>query len=227
MSEIFVVTDVHGCYLSLLNLLEVMGVTDDDIIVNLGDSIDRGPRIKETLDFFKNRKNVINILGNHDFHFMEYIRTGPRMDNVYMLPQGLQETLDQLGDEAQAYADWIRTWRTHVPSSEIDPKNDKYMFCHATWPWNDGGPFAHHHLWSRWYIDERTVYAAHYNGPIIVHGHTPVGKDHKDIYEYNKKKSVIGINLDGGCVYSARLGNACLRGMRLSDAKIFEVDSID
>lgn len=217
MSENYILTDVHGCYLSMLSLIKKMGIKDEDTIINLGDVIDRGPRIKECLDFFKNRENVINILGNHEFVYLHYAKNGLNTDNMYMYDQGMKETIEQLGDKIEEYADFIDTWELYVKT-----QNPEYVFCHASYPWEEDSEFTELHLWERWYHENRGAYGKFYKGPKMIHGHTPTSQD---VYEYNFRKEVIGINLDGGCVYGG-LGT-CLRGMRLSDEKIFEVEYCD
>ena len=215
--ETYIVTDIHGCYLTLLNLLEVMGVKPEDTLVNLGDVIDRGPRIKESLDYFKNRPNTVNILGNHEYHFLDYVIKGFGPNNHFMFLQGLKETVEQLKDSIQIYSDFIRTWKRFVIITEPKP----YVFCHSTYPWKDSenGIFNELHLWERWYYECPEEYQ-NYNGPIIIHGHTPT----KNPYEKINGK-LIAYDLDGGAVY--KKNGSCLRGMRLSDNKIFEVQYAD
>ena len=217
----YVVTDIHGCFNTFMNLLNLMEIKDEDFLINLGDSVDRGPKIKEVLDYLINRKNIINIIGNHDYHFIDYAKNGKTANNYFMLPQGLQETIDQLGSDIQKYADFIRTWKTYV-------KTEDYVFCHSTYPWQkeDKGLFAESHFWDRWFYESHDDYL-NYDGPVIVHGHTPVNIN--GIYEKINDK-LIGICLDGGACYKTPtnfISNPCLRGMRLSDGKIFEVPYSD
>jgi len=137
-----------------------------------------------------------------------------------MMVQGLKETMDQLGSDAPKYAEFIRTWEKYV----VMPEPATYVFCHSTYPWqaNELGIFNEMHMWERWFNDSQDIYR-HYKGPIIVHGHTPC-MDPKKVHEFIDGK-LVGINLDGGCCYMTPV--SCLRGMRLSDGKIFEVANLD
>lgn len=215
--DFFVTTDIHGCYKSFMALMKAMGVTDQDTLLNLGDAVDRGPRIREVLDYLMNRPNTINVLGNHDYYAIDYGLNGLTHNNMFMYKQGLQETVAQLGSDFEKYARWMQTWEKYVTMPEPAP----YVFCHASYPWrkSDKGVFTDLHLWERFYYDDKDSYVK-YDGPVIVHGHTPT----KNPYEFIGKK-LIGINLDGGCCYKGP--NAVLRGMRLSDGKIFEVPYSD
>jgi serine/threonine protein phosphatase 1 len=194
-----------------------MNVNDNDVIINLGDTVDRGPKIKEMLDFFMNRKNGINIMGNHDFTYLNYASNGLTNENSFMWNQGLSDTVAQLGEDFQKYADFIRTWKLYVTM----PKPSHYVFCHSTYPWKteENGIFNEMHMWERWYDRSREDYKK-YEGPIIVHGHTPCEKP----YEFIDDK-LIGINLDMGGPYDFPWSG--LRGMRLSDGKIFEQLKLD
>ena len=71
-SRTLIITDIHGCYDECRSLLEKMSFDEErDILVNLGDTIDRGPAIYETFVFLRDLKErmgerFILIRGNHD-----------------------------------------------------------------------------------------------------------------------------------------------------------------
>lgn len=66
MTKTFVIGDIHGCYDELLTLLEQMQVTDNDVVVSLGDIVDRGKQSQEVYQYFKNRPNSVVLMGNHE-----------------------------------------------------------------------------------------------------------------------------------------------------------------
>lgn len=216
MAETYAIGDVHGCYETLRALLDQLNVASADRLIFVGDLVDRGPRIREVLDFALYRPNTVVLLGNHDYAFVDYFRRGGYKRNAKMLPQGLQETLDQLGPRAMEYASWLRRCPTVLRSPD-----GRFVYCHADWNWR-GEPFdPKHHLWTR--INKKSDTHAGYEGPIIVHGHSPV--DCSKMLEMNDAGRVVGINLDGGCVY--RYGWSCLRAMRVSDGAFFEESACD
>ena len=55
MSRHIVIGDIHGCYEELLELLDRTGVTDEDIVVSVGDLVDRGPDSPAVLRYFRER----------------------------------------------------------------------------------------------------------------------------------------------------------------------------
>jgi serine/threonine protein phosphatase 1 len=66
MKKTIVIGDIHGCYDEMMALLEKIGITDADVIISLGDIIDRGNHSKKVYEFFKNRPNSIVLMGNHE-----------------------------------------------------------------------------------------------------------------------------------------------------------------
>jgi predicted MPP superfamily phosphohydrolase len=66
--------DIHGCLAAFDALLEAIRPRDDDLIVTLGDYINRGPNSKgviETLIELKSRCRLVPLLGNHDQMLLE------------------------------------------------------------------------------------------------------------------------------------------------------------
>lgn len=64
---IYAMSDLHGCYDLYIKMLEKINFSDEDTLYILGDIVDRGPDgIKIYQDMMK-RKNVIPLLGNHDY----------------------------------------------------------------------------------------------------------------------------------------------------------------
>jgi len=203
MARTIIVGDVHGCYETLQMLLREIQLTDEDRLISIGDLVDKGPRIRETLDFFLTRPRTHIIMGNHEYHFIDYFREGGQERNARMLRFGLQETLDQLGKTAREYAKKLARKPKYLTA--IDRR---YVFCHADWNWRSGETFIRAHLIR--HINAETH--ADYEGPVIVHGHTPCPPE--AMYEWSTSGRLLGINLDGGC-YAGMNGEnrASLRAM--------------
>jgi len=97
MKKTYVIGDIHGCYQSLVNMLKLIGDTDDTIIF-LGDYIDRGPDSKKVVDLIvqlkKELPRVITLLGNHESMFLRFLNG---MDHKLFLRSGGQNTLESYG----------------------------------------------------------------------------------------------------------------------------------
>ena len=62
----FIIGDIHGCFSELQDLLDKAGVADDDLVIALGDIVDRGPNSVQVLDFFSNNPTRLSLMGNHE-----------------------------------------------------------------------------------------------------------------------------------------------------------------
>ena len=68
----YAVGDIHGCLKTLKSLLfNIIEIKKYDTVYFLGDYIDRGPRIRETIDFFidsvNNGWDFRFLMGNHEY----------------------------------------------------------------------------------------------------------------------------------------------------------------
>lgn len=66
MSKTYVIGDIHGCYDEFIALSQQIGITEDDLIIALGDIVDRGAQSVALFDYFKNRENAVVLMGNHE-----------------------------------------------------------------------------------------------------------------------------------------------------------------
>lgn len=63
----FIVGDIHGSYDKLMKALELCKFSDSDTLYCTGDIGDRGPKIKECIDFLMSLGNRFkSVIGNHD-----------------------------------------------------------------------------------------------------------------------------------------------------------------
>src|SRR5205085_10964531 len=71
--RIIAIGDVHGCFTALETLLAVLELREDDLLVALGDYVDRGPDTRRVLDrlveLFDAGK-LIPLRGNHELMMM-------------------------------------------------------------------------------------------------------------------------------------------------------------
>lgn len=62
----FVVGDIHGCFDELMELTKQMDLQHEDMLISLGDVVDRGNKSKEVYEYFANRPNSKVLIGNHE-----------------------------------------------------------------------------------------------------------------------------------------------------------------
>lgn len=77
MGRTFVIADIHGAYRALKQVLERSEFNyDEDTLIQLGDIADGWPEVFEVVEELMKVKNLIEIKGNHDDWFREYIEKG-------------------------------------------------------------------------------------------------------------------------------------------------------
>lgn len=72
--RLFAIGDIHGCYSALLALDEKLKFGAEDVIVTLGDYVDRGPDSRlviEHLIGLDQRTTLVPLLGNHELMMLD------------------------------------------------------------------------------------------------------------------------------------------------------------
>lgn len=92
--KIAVIGDVHGCYDELDELLDRIDWSSHKYITILtGDLVDRGPKIKETLQFAIDTPNLYSLMSNHEWKLLRYLRGHQVQKHT------LAKTIEQCGEE--------------------------------------------------------------------------------------------------------------------------------
>lgn len=66
--------DIHGCYRSLFELARYVGLRSDDVVITLGDYVNRGPNTCAVLDWLielDRTQRLVAIRGNHEIMMLE------------------------------------------------------------------------------------------------------------------------------------------------------------
>jgi len=221
-SQVFAVGDIHGCRDLLQNMHKKIlessqNVEGKKLLIYLGDYIDRGPDIKETIetliDFQPDNFKRVFLLGNHEQMLLEFISGSENSPYIWLGNGGL-ETFKSYGIDLSKYIDDSKMELYHDKKirkqllESISPSHkdffnqlqlsyewDNYFFVHAgidpDLPLDQQDKETM--LWTRSkrFFNPKMTYHK-----IIVHGHTPVDK----IEEFPCR-----INLDTGAVFSNSL----------------------
>lgn len=92
MNKKFVIGDIHGECDKLIEALKAVDFDyDNDVLISLGDIVDRGPKSFECIEELLKIKNLIPIRGNHDQTWFESLRSGDFIGNL-LYNQGGRET---------------------------------------------------------------------------------------------------------------------------------------
>jgi serine/threonine protein phosphatase 1 len=212
MSRLFAIGDIHGCFDEFREMIEKINPSMDDKLILLGDYIDRGPGIKETIDYILSLKeqgfDIVALKGNHEVLMLHALSTGNYFN---WLNNGAESTLASFGigmhDPLDSrYLDFFKDLLWYY-------QHDNYLFVHAGFsnsdPFTDYDPM----VWTR---NERYTHPL-LTDKIIIHGHTPITRE-QCIKNVRRKKNVL--NIDTGCVYK-ELGYGVLTAIELPSQELF------
>lgn len=175
MNTTIVISDIHGCYDTLLELLKLCPKGD---IVFAGDLVDRGPKSKEVIQFAIDN-NVQCVLGNHDDMMVDSVLKLGKYEYGVWLQNGGDKTVISYNKPWDVkklmvqHAHWLASLPLTITLGD-------YIISHT-------GHISNDRFNDLWYRGE-----PRYNGKYIIFGHTPHDKPN-----IQKKWACI----DTGCAY--------------------------
>lgn len=192
--NLYIIGDIHGNYNFYKTTLKELGITDDDVIISVGDLIDRGKNNAKMLFEFLNKKDRHMVLGNHEDMMMRGQTSREWYQN--WLHNGGQATLDEIGEPGIAHFCNLLADVPHL--IEVNHRGYKLGIAHAGIPhyasindweeikhWTEtNGEYRYNLLWDRDAIQyamndyqvpdreklERVIGGVDY----VIHGHTGV-----------------------------------------------------
>lgn len=174
--RILAVGDIHGHFEKFRSAYEKAKVdAADDLLVFLGDYIDRGPSVRRTLEFvmkLAEEKNVVLLRGNHEQMMLDYFFGGATGESWLM--NGGRETMAELlawEKESPGTIARVLAFLRELPLSHtVEQEGERYFFAHAGV--RPGVTFEEQRSNDLLWIREE--FYEHYAGDdIVVAGHTP------------------------------------------------------
>lgn len=168
MTRTLIVGDIHGCHAELLELCDRAALSEGDVLISVGDVVDRGPEPGAVIDLLRTRPNTIVLCGNHE---RKHVR------GVFSYSQ--EVTRAQLGARYADDVAWMATLPYHV---ELDDVRVVHFGCFPGVPLDEipedvraGTTSGEKKLEARY---GATPWYAHYDDAIpIVFGHAVVGAE--------------------------------------------------
>ncbi|WP_309381686.1 metallophosphoesterase [Cerasicoccus frondis] len=207
--KIYAIGDVHGCSDELQDLLDLLELGQHDMVVFVGDLINRGPNSREVLRIARELSGSYCLLGNHELRLLRYHESEDRS----ILKDYDWETIPKLTDE-----DWrfmrefhlnlhfpgLNTVIVHggflpnVPWDEqpADVVTQIQVYNKKTGAWGKRADVSGGETWMKYWQGP----------PFVVTGHTPRSK-------VIRTKSAICI--DTGCAYGGKLTAYEITGDRI------------
>jgi serine/threonine protein phosphatase 1 len=179
MNKIFAIGDIHGCMGKLRTLIQNINADpENDIIVFIGDYIDRGSAAREVVDYVigltAEYKNVVCLLGNHEYMFLRYL---DGLDEEMYLSNGGSVTLfayavslSETPQERKAKIprDHLKFFESLLPHYETD----NYLFVHAGL--KPGLILSRQTIHDLLWVRHEFIDTDYDFGKMIVFGHTPL-----------------------------------------------------
>jgi serine/threonine protein phosphatase 1 len=201
MKRTFAVGDIHGCLEKLDDLLQRIDPGRDDLLVFLGDYVDRGFKPREVVDrliALSAEVPCIFLRGNHEQMFIDFLEYGGDR-GMFFANGGMRTVQSYLGYDA---------FSSHSQVVRAMPESHRNFYAEMQWYHEDEG-YAYVHAGVRpnvplqeqdrkdliWIRDE-FIFSPTGIEKKVIFGHTPFAKP-------LVKKDKIGI--DTGAVYGGPL----------------------
>lgn len=218
--RVFIVGDLHGCpdepAVLLQHIEEDEGLSRDDLVVFLGDYIDRGPDSKAVIDLmldFKVRFPQTRFLkGNHEDMMLDFLGFGGNLGQAFLYNGGI-ETI-------QSYGISVFAPPTEMVSA-LPPKHFKFFrdlesviavgdFVCVHAGLNPNTALEAQTDNDVYWIRDEFLNHPHQFGKTVVFGHTP----HQELFVHLPYK----LGLDTGLVFGNKL--SCVE---LSSGKVYQI----
>ena len=206
--RIVIITDLHGCYDECRQLLNKLSFDKDrDRLINLGDTIDRGPKIYEVFEFLRGLKEEMKercvlIRGNHEQMMLDSIDRKGFGKRLWYMNSGEKTVFSFISHKHKINE--FRDWYEQMPYYYVD---ERFIAVHACLVDEDPGKNEIDTLiWGR---------DTDYTGKLVLTGHTPyriplyfngvnsTGAITEDRWGRLPTNGMIA--LDTGCVYGNKL----------------------
>ena len=104
MGRLWVIGDIHGAHRALQQCLQRSGFNrEQDHLISLGDVSDGWPETRAVIDKLLKVKNLVHVLGNHDFWTLEWMETGMMEDLGRMHPTEMYARSVAVGPNGKVY----------------------------------------------------------------------------------------------------------------------------
>ena len=164
--------DIHGCLTSLEAMLDLVQPDSSDLVVTLGDYVDRGPNSKGVIDRLielKKTHHYIHLMGNHEIQMIRAVET--RRDRNRFLSDlcGGKDTLESYGGRFDDIPE--EHWQ-FIKSAELYHELENHILVHAGLEadFSVDQQDQEVYYYQRFYSQK-----PHVSGKIIVCGHTIQG----------------------------------------------------
>ncbi len=136
--RLFAVGDIHGSYDLLMNQLRLVGFSfEDDMLISVGDLVDRGVQNRECMDLI-GQPWFMAVRGNHEQMCIEGM-TSENVRKCHRMSNNGGAWFYELSDAEQSYI--VKQMESLPIALEVSFNGEKYGFVHAHVEQNDWNDF--------------------------------------------------------------------------------------
>lgn len=233
----WVIPDIHGCAKTLKALVEQLQPSKEDLLIFLGDYIDRGPDARGVVDYLMQLQaggqQMIPLRGNHEEYLLLALEKDKELRKTFIfrrkhnhlfdkwMRHGGTDTMENFGisnlnEMPQKYIDWFEQLQFYT-------EQENYLIVHAGLNFERRDPLEDQHamLWSRSFVP----HPEKIGGRIIIHGHVPVSLSF--IQSQIADKTTKYIPLDNGCYLNGNEGMGNLVALELGAKELVVQPGLD
>lgn len=175
--NVWVVGDLHGCYTNLMNRLDAVGFeADKDLLISVGDLVDRGAENVECLDLI-NQPWFRAVRGNHEQMMLDAVLGAGSI--LHWMQNGGTWFYNLDADQQILVRSLVHKAEKLPLIIELEKGGKKFVICHADYP-SDEYEFgklvdAELVIWNRervsWSMDGKSKEIK--SADLFIFGHTP------------------------------------------------------
>ena len=202
--RVIAIGDIHGCAKELRELLMKVAPSRDDLVIFLGDYVDRGPDSRAVIDQILEtqvRCEVISLMGNHEQMFLDFLENPDSVGAGLFILNGGAATLARYAVAQSDDGAYVipQDHLTFVRSLKVFVQSPEHLFVHAGVPTQkldlsflDPDADKETCLWTRGaFLTQDIPFSK-----TVVHGHTP---------QMRPDRRARRVNIDTGCVFGGAL----------------------
>ncbi len=178
MSRTIAIGDVHGCARALDTLLREIQPAPDDLIIGIGDYVDRGMESSAVLEILSSLISAcrfVPLIGNHEIMMFKGLQKGrDQKDFDFWFQHGGSATVASYGGRLQNIPQHHLTFLSHCLRYY---ETENFFFIHANYD-PDLSLTEQPDELIFWEHISRYTPGPHYNGKTAIVGHTPQADGH-------------------------------------------------
>jgi serine/threonine protein phosphatase 1 len=130
-SSVWAVGDIHGYREEFENLLEKLRLVEGDMVICMGDLIDRGPDSHGVLSIVSESKCIYSIKGNHELLMSEALGEDGHREKFWIDRVGGRATLDSMGASESEKRKQAKRWLDFTDSLPTEVILDHFRLAHS------------------------------------------------------------------------------------------------